>query len=241
MWSCGLVALLGAIGVALIPFALADGASISPTSVTLPGGQKLPEGGSVTTVLRFDGKWIAAGAVFPGRAVPSLPSCAAGMGCNPIVWTSTNRVRWTAVWGAAPTGSIPGEQLVAGDHLVLLFNADEGTKLWTSRHGVTWTSVTLPNDMAALVSRDVVFGRGRYVAMLNNKFAGGPNTAYGESDAIWTSTNGTTWTQDVVPGPTSAFASLTVATNGFRLVGTTRPGGDNETWRSTNGVSWKLS
>jgi hypothetical protein len=240
VWSSGLIALLGALTVVATP-PPADGTTLSPTSVTLPGGQKLPEGATVTTVLRFHGRWIAAGGDFPAGARPALSSCPADTGCNPIVWTSTDRTHWTAVWGAAASGSITGEQLVAGEHDVLLFNADEGTALWTSHNGDTWTSVRLPDDMKALVARNVVFGHGRYVVMLNNKFAEGSDTAYGESDTVWTSTNGTTWTQDVVPGPASAFDSLTVAANGFRLFGVTRPGGDAEAWRSTNGVTWKIS
>ena len=88
--------------------------------------------------------------------------------------------------------------------------------------------------MAALGVRGAVWGHGRYVTILNNKYAGGPNTAYGESDTIWTSTNGITWTHDPVAGSRLTFASLNVDASGFSVQGTANR--TQTEWTSPNGV-----
>jgi hypothetical protein len=147
---------------------------VSKTS--LRGGQKLPPGAFVAAATRFDGKWVAAGDDLPNGGTPVLDACAPE-GCNPVVWTSSNGIRWTATWGASPTGSFPGEMLLDGQGTLLLFDVDEATRLWSSSNGVSWQEVSLPASMGALGVRDAVFAHGRYEAMLNNKYAGGPNTA----------------------------------------------------------------
>lgn len=207
---------------------------------TLPGGQQLPPGAQITSVVRYQSKEVAAGVDFPGGSAPALPACAE-RGCSPIVWTSADGTRWSATWGTAANGSIPGEQLVVGPNILLLFDADESTSLWDSTDAVTWNRVALPGTMAGLVVRDAVFAHGRFVAILNNKFAGGPVTAYGESDAVWSSGDGTTWQLGSVPGPPAAFQSLTVVPTGFRIVGVLRPGGTSAAWTSPDGVTWSMT
>jgi hypothetical protein len=224
------------------------GGSASATNATryfvlktsLPGGQMLPPGAFVAAATRFDGKWVATGDDIPNGATPVLEACAPD-GCNPVVWTSSNGTRWTATWGASPTGSLPGELLLDGRGTLLLFDDDETTRLWSSSSGVSWQEVNLPALMGALGVRDAVFAHGRYEAMLNNKYAGGPNTAYGQSDAVWSSLNGQTWIHDTVPGPPAAFESIFVNRTGFRLVGDLRRGGAAAVWTSVNGVSWTRS
>src|ERR1019366_6691823 len=98
-----------------------------------------------------------------------------------------------ATWGVTPTGSIPGELMVSGSGSLLLFDDDEGTRLWLTPTGGGWDEVTLPATMNALDVRGVVYGRSRFVAMFNNKFAGGANTAFGNNDEIWTSADGRHW------------------------------------------------
>ena len=204
------------------------------TSNTFPGGQSLPAGAQVTSVVRFDDHYVAAGALPPGTHA-SPPECSTS-GCNPMVWTSTDEKEWTPTWGSSPAGSIAGEQLVVAPTVLLLFNDDEGTGLWRSTNAVTWRKVLLPPDMAALDVTRVVWGHGRYVAILDNKFAGGPDTAYGESDTIWTSTNATTWRHDPVAGSRLRFASLGVDATGFAVRGTAD--GTPSEWTSRDGVTW---
>ena len=87
---------------------------------------------------------------------------------------------------------------------------DEATRLWSSSNGVSWQEVDLPPSMGALGVRDAVFAHGRYEAMLDNKYAGGPNTAYGQSDAVWSSLNGQTWIHDTVAGTAGGVRFISV-------------------------------
>src|SRR5580658_1321201 len=143
----------------------------TPIPTTLPGGQKLPAGAVVTSVVHFGGQEVAAGADISAGHAPVLPICADN-GCNPTVWTSQNGRQWTAAWGnSGVTGSIPGEELVSGPGTLLLFLNDEGTRLWSTTDAVTWHQVVLPKTMSALDVTRVSFGHGRFVAILNNKYA----------------------------------------------------------------------
>ncbi len=216
-----------------LPAASTTSPTLTPTAVTA----SLPPGSQVTSVIRYQNKEVAAGDDFPAGSHPVLPICAQ-RGCNPVVWTSTDGAHWSVVWGATPTGSIAGETLVASPHNLLLFNADESTNLWESPDAVTWRPVVLPQAFSALLVGDVVFGHGRFIAILNNKYAGGPVTAYGESDMVWTSTNGTTWIHEPVPGPAAIFQSVRVKLTGFQISGVFRQGGGRETWTSADGMSW---
>lgn len=202
-----------------------------------PGAQSLPTGAQITTVVQFHGHYVAAGAFFSGSA--ESPSVCSTSGCNPMVWTSTNEKQWTRAWGSAASGSIAAEQLIVAQNALLLFNGDEGTKAWRSTNGLNWTAIQLPADMAGLVVRGAVWGHGRFVAILNNKFAGGLDTAYGENDTIWTSTNGLMWTQDAVAGSPLRFASLRVDATGFTVRGTAN--GSPTEWKSPGGIAWTIN
>ena len=218
---------------------VADGATIHNEATSLPGGQRLPQGAVVTASIRFHDKWIAAGADIPAGAKPILASCAPN-GCNPIVWTSNNGKRWAATWGATPTGSIPGELMVSGAGSLLLFDDDEGTRLWLTPNAVNWDEVALPASMTVLDVSDVEYGRGRFVALFINKFAGGANTTYGNSDEIWTSLDGRHWGRANVPGTDMRFTALTFGSAGFRLVGSDQAH-SSVMWTSHNGTEWKAT
>ena len=127
---------------------------------------------------------------------------------------------------------------MVGPAQLLLFLGDESTALWYSTDGVTWQQVPLSPAMTALVIRGAVWGHGRFVTILNNKYAGGPNTAYGESDTVWASTNGITWTQDSIPGQQAAFSSLGVDPSGFRIAGVFGQARASVIWTSSDGVTW---
>jgi hypothetical protein len=207
------------------------------TLKAFPGAQSLPTGAEITTVVGFHGRYVAAGAFFPGSN-DSSSGCSTAA-CNPMVWTSTNGKQWTPAWGSAPSGSIADAYLAVAPNSLLLFNGDEGTKAWRSTNGINWSAISLPSDMAALVVRGAVWGQGRFVAILNNKFAGGLDTAYGESDTIWTSETGLMWTQDAVAGSPVRFASLRVGAIGFTVRGTAR--GSPTEWTSPDGIAWTIN
>lgn len=209
----------------------------SPMSTPAQVTASLPRGAQVTSVIRYRNIEVAAGDDFPAGSDPVLPTCVQ-QGCNPVVWTSTDGSHWSVTWGAEATGSIAGETLVASPQRLLLFNADESTNLWESTDTITWHQVALPQAFSALLLRGVVYGHGRFVAISNNKYAGGPVTAYGQSDTVWTSTDGTAWTQAPVPGPAATFQSVEVEPSGFQISGVLQHGGGRATWTSTDGTSW---
>ncbi|HUC04494.1 MAG TPA: hypothetical protein VL961_03795 [Acidimicrobiales bacterium] len=122
-----------------------------------------------------------------------------------------------------------------------LFDDDEGTRLWASTNGIGWRQIALPHPMTALDVTAVVFGHGRFEAVLDNRYAGGPNTAYGESDQVWSSRGGSRWRQGGVPGSTARFDFLAATSRGFVLGGTLRPNGAPTKWVTENGTAWQRS
>jgi hypothetical protein len=204
-----------------------------PVSDTLPGGQALPAGAQFTSVVQYQNHYVAAGSYFPGGGASAIANCS--VGCNPVVWTSTNENQWSVTWTVPATGSIAGEDIVASPTGLLLFNDDEGTSLWRSTNTLNWQKVPLPTAMEAFDITKAVWSHNRFVAILRNKFAGGPDTAYGESDAIWTSTGGVTWDRDTISGPPAHFQSLSADTGGFVI------GSGPTVWTSSDGISWTKS
>jgi hypothetical protein len=154
--------------------------SSSPVPVALFRG---PDGADVSSVVQFQGHYVAAGSYFSGNSPSVLPNCSTG--CNPQVWTSATGSQWTPTWGATPTGSITGEQLVTTTMGLFLFNDDEGTRLWRSTDAINWQQVQLPAAMAVSDIRTVEWGHNRLVAAFFNK--------YSSSEELWTSTNGVAW------------------------------------------------
>lgn len=205
------------------------------SELTTPSGG-LPGGSQITSVIGYDGRSLAAGELY-GDAVPATMATRCPEGCNPAVWTSTDGRRWTLALGVAARGSSPGEQLVVTPSGLLLFQTDESTSLWRSTDGRSRQQVRLPPKMAALGAVGASYGHGRVVVVLANKFAGGPDAAYGEADTIWTSTNGTIWQEDTVSGAPS-FDSLTATASGFLAGGSSRSTGRSTVWQSTNGHTW---
>lgn len=202
----------------------------------LPGGQQLPVGANVTSVAEFQGRFVAAGSYFPGDDPSAPANCATG--CNPVVWTTTNKSRWSVTWTNPASGSITGEEIVTSPTALLLFNDDEGTALWRSTDTVNWEKVPLPADMAAFDISKAEWSRNRFVTILRNKFTEGPNTVYGKSDAIWTSTDGITWERDLLSGPPATFESLSADATGFVIRGSLRQTGVQTVWTSSDGIAW---
>lgn len=246
--SVGSIALLGACSSprAAIPSVEASASTTHSTTGStgapavgdvLPGGERLLEGAQVVSAVRYQGGEVAAGADFPAGGKPVLPICAL-RGCNPVVWTSSNESRWTVAWANIANGSIDGEQLVVGSNNLLLFLTDETTSLWSTTDAKTWTPVTLPEAMALLLVRKAVWAHGRFVAILSNKYAGGPVDTYGQSDTVWSSTDGTAWIQASVSGPPAVFQSLTVDSMGFQIMGILRQSQTPAEWASSDGVHW---
>jgi len=198
---------------------------------------RFPPGAEVTTVIRYGRELVAAGSIFgPGH----LTGLGCTDACSPVVWTSTGRGPWREVFAARAPGSIAGERLVAIHGALLLFNSDEGTSLWRSTNGRHWQEVRLPQGMHAMAMSAVASNGLRVVATFSNKFAGGPVTAYGESDTVWTSADGAHWRQGAAPDQ-PAFASVAATSHGFVAAGTSRTTQNALTWHSTDGSAWSAT
>jgi hypothetical protein len=222
------------------PRTLPDGSSLVAHWTQLTASSSgLPSGAQISSVVQFQGRYVAAGSYFPGRGPSTLPICSTD-GCNPVVWTSTNGHAWTATWESVAQGSITGEQLIVTSTGLLLFNGDEGTALWHSGDGVTWNKVPLPAAIHALPVIGAVWGHGHVVAIFNNKFAGGPDTAYGESDTVWISPDGVTWHQGIL-GEAAVLRAVAVTPTGYLIGGETWTTEHPTVWASVNGTHWRAT
>ena len=189
-------------------------------------------GAQITTVIRWHGEVLAAGAGPVPRSFPCWP-----LGCNPVVWVEHDG-HWRVSFAATPLGSLPNAQLVAAGGALLLFHAQEGTQLWRSTNGRNWRRVRIPDAMAAMPMRSVAATGNRVVATLANRYAGGPMTAYGQDDWVWTSADGgLRWSRDRVPDH-PLWSTVDATAGGFLAAGTDHATGRWLVWSSTNGVSW---
>ena len=196
----------------------------------------LPSTATVTSAVRFRGRLYVTGAVGAGGPAKRCESA----GCNPAVWSSLGGSSWVQVLSVPARGSTPGSLLAASSNRLVLFAGGMGTALWTSRTGQAWRGVPLTRQMGALSVRDVVWYHHKFVAVLGNRFAGGPNHAYGASDEVWTSPDGLRWRQAHVAGPPSYFASIAATRSGYILGGSSRVSGRSEVWTSSTGENWRL-
>lgn len=196
----------------------------------------LPSGAQVVSLVQYDGHYVAAGDYF-GIPINSGAITCPGGECNPVVWTSVDGNHWRIAFARVARGSVANEQLVITPAGLMLFGADESTALWRTANLKSWFSVRLPSMMSALSLTSAVWGHGRMVALISNKYAGGPNHAYGESDSIWTSIRGTNWHKDRISGLMS-FHSLAQTDFGFIAGGILRSSGASAIWRSLNGITW---
>jgi hypothetical protein len=239
------------VGIAALVFGLTagDGPPVKPRPTTdggAPGSAKaaswrelsaagayLPPGAIVTSVVRWHGQLLTAGDLAsPSRAV--RPGCDGG--CNPVVWAAHGR-HWRVVFATRATASDVQDELVAVNGELLMFASAQTTQLWRSSNGRSWRKVQLPKTMMAMGMTAAVSNGHRVVVALENKFAGGRESNYGESDPVWTSTDGIHWKRGAAPN-TPSFSSLTATPGGFLASGTSRTTGNGYVWRSTDGLTW---
>jgi len=169
-------------------------------------------------------------------------------GSAAVVWTSADGLAWTRVPDTAETytprtHSKMRAVTVGGPGLVAVgFEADGdwAAAVWTSSDGLTWTRV--PNDEA-------IFD-GVEDQMMEAVTAGGPGFVavgqdYGSDDvgaAVWTSTDGFTWTR--IPanldtfGGSQARGMWGVMADGSGLVAVGAVGSGSAIWTSPDGSVW---
>ena len=193
----------------------------------------------MNSAIEWQGSLVAAGYYFPGTG----PAAAGYPGAvSPVVWTSDDGGRnWKPTWspGTVVLGSDTVQTILAtGSGLLLFDGGTGGSALWQSTDGHSFEQVQLPDSMSALTVAAATYGDGRVVAVLRNKYTGGPDTAYGEGDQLWTSLDGATWTRDTLQGQ-PVLMSITSTATGFLAGGQARSGGPSTVWFSPDGVSWQ--
>jgi hypothetical protein len=225
---------------AVILSPLACGKSLSPTTT-----------GPVTVV-----QVVPTGTSTPTN-LPGSPTAT-----NTITNTPTNTPTTTPnpfggfVWGAATTNaSFPGRQfpnsLVYNNAMWIIGGYDTANNylndVWSSTNGSSWTNV-LP-DLTGGSSTQFI-GRMEHTTLVYNNamwVIGGDNGLLGGSlNDVWTSTNGSTWTQtasassaNIFPGrgnhASVVFNNTMWVIGGF---GASSPYFLNDVWASTDGANW---
>jgi hypothetical protein len=203
----------------------------------------LPVGAVINTVTRFQNHVVAAGLFLPHCAseFPQRLCTPGAMAREPVVWTSSDGNTWSEAWksGGVVLGTGTSQQLVATPSALLLFDEGTGgTALWRSTDLTSWKRVSLPATMTALPLGAVTWGHGMFVAVLSNRFAGGPVTAYGDSDSVWISSDGLSWHEVDLHFGSVVLSAVTSTRTGFLLGGEFRPYNRATVLVSTDGENW---
>ncbi len=138
------------------------------------------------------------------------------------MWASANGLSWTPIdidrtFGSGGTGLISG----GSSGFITLGTADHKSIAWTSRDGRTWTRSALPSDGSnygapvAIAGGFVLPGSvsirkghsGWYGAGCGS---GGPQDTTKYQGALWTSSNGATWTRVSLTGTVGFGISMSV-------------------------------
>ena len=162
------------------------------------------------------------------------------------VWASPDGITWTrlaenANFNTGNNGRVDPVVVFQGS----LFVAG-GNRVWSSADGATWTQVT---------SGNAGFGgqtRGHALAVHNSKlyFSGGQtlHPDINESDAVWSSADGATWTEDIARDADGSFgrrqrhAMISFGGKLYVVGGHDEQNPDDvhysDVWTSTDGATW---
>jgi hypothetical protein len=174
------------------------------------------------------------------------------------VYSSTNGGSWTKVNANAPFGGRYGSQLLSyNGQLWLIGGNNNGTLMndvWNSTDGKTWNEVLISSPTATATQFSP---REDFCALVYNNamwvIAGFTNGIC--NNDVWTSTNGSAWTQVMANGPPSATQFATrwgdsgVVYNNMMWIMAGAHGNDpnsdpdtayGDVWSSTTGNSWNL-
>ena len=199
--------------------------------------------------------------IFRGALIQAVT--AGGPGCVAVglwdrVWYSSDGVTWDRA--SVPTAQRPvslTDVVASGDRLVAVGWSGSGIRtepvIWTSTDGMTWTDVTLNEEVFPLGSSvETVEGRRGFIAV-------GSESKKARS-AVWTSADSVTWHRvpadqeafvSRVPSPSDIATSLglwsvTAGSGGYVAVGTDGycsrgrdcPSAEAAVWTSTDGEAW---
>ncbi len=219
-------------------------------------------GGQIRDVTAGGPGFVAVGAEYSSPSVDA-PERLAG-----LTWTSTDGLTWSRApddpvfrdaWVVAVTAGGPGLVAVGTTR-------EDGPQAWYSSDGMTWERASMPPvppDVARetnvfmpgkVAGREHVVAWMRDVALVGDRLVAvgmvgircwdrpRDSDCYFEQMVMWTSTDGTAWTEvalgpDVFPRP-STVSSMAVGPNGVVAVGVYR---DEEpgAWISADGLDWR--
>ena len=135
--------------------------------------------------------------------------------CTAAVWVSTDGTDWSraphdpAVFASeTPGGQTVMTGIAAIDETLIAVGTDNGTAAvaWTSRDGVTWTRLDLPQEMEQTAELSVIATTADGFLAAGPGWAGAPN----QPTAIaWVSSDGSKWTvwHEFGPGIVTAISS----------------------------------
>ncbi len=228
-------------------FLLPIGCIKSPTS---PGSGQW---GEATANASFSGRYGLSGTVFNG--LMWVVGGAAGNADNSVtyydadVWSSSNGSSWTQATSSAPFGGRYGSQTLSYNGLIWLIGGDSGGTLkndvWSSPDGANWTQV-LANSAgnANQFSPREDFG----AVVFNNAMWVIGGWAGTNKNDVWTSTNGTNWTEVTANAsfaPRWGMSTLVYNNNIWLISGASGTSANSDptaaygdVWSSANGSVW---
>lgn len=206
----------------------------TPPPVTLPIGTTtatwhsipldpsvFPPGSMVTSVVAFDSELVAAGSIIQGCQSPQGVCSSPPTEESPVVWTSSNGSTWHQIWHYPGVlgGTGFSQRLVVGPNELFMFDGGTGgTFVLSSSDATTWTPVS-PSSAGSrlyLTPNDIASGHGAVmVIMFDDRLA----SSGGPQDLIWTSADGTIWTQSIISGSSLTFNRVATTPQGFAIGG----------------------
>jgi hypothetical protein len=151
------------------------------------------------------------------------------------VWVSADGVNWTpSSQGNPPIGDRP--MVGDGRGMVAVMDDPEYQLVYSGNGSDTWHTTTLAGASADNV-QSIALSGDRFVAVGRMPGSGSGTWA----PAAWTSTDGATWTESLVPGaPGEGFVSVVAGRNGFVATSKSVDGGGAVTlWSSPDGATWR--
>ena len=169
------------------------------------------------------------------------------------VWSSVDGINWiqvtaSAAWSARSSFGLAvynNKMWISGGcthHLPGNLCDTNSNDVWSSGDGLNWvqaTSSALWSNRAAHQMFSFNDGTGEKLWLMGGLFPNANGTYFND---IWTSTNGSTWTQ-LTPGPhwsTRAQLGAVIYNNKIWLLGGRSPLNNlhNDIWTSSDGISW---
>jgi hypothetical protein len=200
-----------------------------------------PAGGKVTVWTSLDGRtWtLVPDATFTGS---SAVVAAAGDSVVLASWNDGNGL-WVSAdgtnWTPSPNGNPPiGDRPMVGDArgMVAVMDDPQYQLVYSGNGSDSWYTTTLPGASADNV-QSIALSGDRFVSVGRM-----PGTSSGTwAPAAWTSTDGATWTESLVPdAPGEGFVSIAAGRNGFVATSKSVDGGGTATlWSSPDGATWQ--